>query len=461
MPSEPSFDLALYARALRRRFPLFAVPVLMLTVLVGGGSFLLPDIYRATATVVVRSEGEATKGLALSTEITKQLGGVVQALRQPAEQKRVWEAVKRERPTLSLDDAIEGFSDGLLIDSKEDGNDLIVTFTFASTPRSYCLAVVNNFASEFRRLGEQLLANSLDVSVEFVSSQLATQKQRLADLEQRRRGVEGRLSTDLGDLAARIDDPDLAKAVSDRLREDQANVDRLAAQVAALETQTARLRQEIAQTPATTPTAAVPEGSPEARIDAAITEARTRRAALLARYTEQHPQVQQVDRELADLQRRREEVRTEARSLGLRQPSNPAYEQLRRDLVPVEGQLVAARTERSRVEARMGRLSRIAGELPSLGKELAGLKTEQAAVQSTYQQLLERKQALDLNQSFEESRDSGRFDVRPAGTVPPPPKVAPKRATYLLAGLLVGLAMGLGFVLLAEWSERTARGDRG
>ncbi|MBI5831843.1 MAG: hypothetical protein HZB16_05940 [Armatimonadetes bacterium] len=457
MSTEPGFDLAVYARVLRRRFPLFAVPVVLLTLLVGGGSFMLPDIYRATATVIVRSEGEATKGLAVATEITKQLGGVVQALRQPAEQKRAFETVKKDRPSLSLNSAIEDFEKGLLIESKEDGQDLIVTISFTSTPQSYCLSVVNAFAAEFKRLGEQLVANSLDVSVDFVSSQLATQKQRMADLEQRRRTVEGRLASDLGDLAARIDDPDLPKAVSDRLREDQANVDRLAAQVAALETQTARLRQEIATTSPTSSAVDPPEGSSEARLDAAIGEARSRRAALLARYTEQHPQVAAIDRELVDLERRRAEARAEALRRGQRAPSNPAYEQLRRDLVPVEGQLVAARTERSRVEGRVARLSRIASELPTLEKELSGLKTEQAAVKATYAQLLERKQNLDVNQSFEESRDSGRFEVRPAGTVPPPPKVAPARPTYLAAGLLVGLAMGLGFVLLAEWGERSQR----
>jgi uncharacterized protein involved in exopolysaccharide biosynthesis len=455
MKPEAGFDLALYVRILRRRAPLLLIPFTMLTVVVGAGSFTLKNIYRVQATVVVRSEQDPAKGLAVESNITQQLGGVIQALSQPSAQKLVYEKTRHASPGLSLADAIEGYTETLRIASQEQQKDLIVTFTFTAGPAAYALEVVNAFAQEFVRLGDRLVANSLDVSVSFVQEQLTAQRKRLADLEEQQQRVEANLASDLGDMASMSAAQGLGKFISDRLGENQTQIDKISVNISSLEAQAAYVRSQMAALPATI------EGKANESFDVTeqtlsrlVQEARGKRAELLARYTEQHPEVLAVNEQLRDLEQRLHGAR---RGASRNTVANPAYETLRRDLITTEGQLRAAQAERAQLQATNQRLRRVANAVPATERELQRIRDEQNAVRSTYERLLQRRQNLDLNQSFEEGRDTGRFELRPAGNMPPPEKVWPNRPKYLIIGMLGGFLIGLGFVLLAEYLDHSVR----
>jgi uncharacterized protein involved in exopolysaccharide biosynthesis len=456
MTPEPGFDVGAYWRVLHRRLPLLLIPLVVLTGIVGLGSLRLPDEYLIKATVVVRNGQEVTKGLSAEDQITQQLGGIIQTLYQPSSLKRIYETVKSQRPGLTLDFAVADYQKALQIVSTEQGQDLIVDFTYRGGPANYGIAVVNACAEEFRRRGDELVSSSLDVSVGFVQEQLAQHRKRLADLVAQEQQITARLSSDLGDMAPQAEDPALLKEVTDRIASNDAAVQRDTVNIASLEAQTSFIRSQLASTKATLDTTVAPSATETALISR-LADVRTQRAELVGRYTEHHPDVLALDREIRGLEQQLATAHKEATKASPPQP-NPAYDSLRHDLVPLEAQIEATRAEKAEMQASTDHLRRVAANLPDTLKELARLHDDQDAVRKTYDDLLARRQSLDLNQSFEEGHASGRFDMRLAGNVPPPKPIYPNRAKFALVGLFAGLLLGVGFMLLAEYLDHSIHG---
>lgn len=454
------FDLALYARVLKRRGPLLFIPLVMLTVILGAGSLMLKNIYGVEASVVVRQEADTAEGLAVKTQITQQLGGVVQELRQASVQKAIYDQVRRAKPGLTLQDALLAWQGNLKIESTQKEKDLIVTFSYKDGPAAYAVAVVNAFADAFVKRGNQLVSGALDVSVEFVGEQLESQRKRLADLEEQQRRLEKRLTGDLGEFAASTGDESLAKTLSSRLGDNQTKLDTLDGTLASQQAQAAYLRAELAKTPPTLEAKAGEAPSADSVIGTLarmLLEAKTRKVQLQSRYTAHHPEVEATNEQIRDLEQRLAQAKRSGETAAA--APNPNYDSLKRELVTLEGQLRANQAQRAQLAGSSDRLRRAQVNLPQSERELTRIAAEAKAVRTTYETLLQRQQSLDLNKNFEEGRNVSRFDLRAATTVPPPLKVWPKRGKYLMMGFVGGLFIGLGFVLLAEYLDHSIRSN--
>ncbi len=457
MKDDVGFDLQLYWQVLRRRAPLLLIPVVVLTGILGLGTFLMPNIYRTTAQVVVRAEQDPVKGLAVQTEMTQQLGGVLQSLGQPGAQKELFDRLEAEAPAgLTLQDALADFHQNLQILRREEGTDLLVEFDYEGTPEKYAVAVVNEFAEEFRRRGTRLVAESLAVSLEFVDDQLDGYRQRLTGLDERERQVQHRLTAELGDLVPATAPEGVGKHASDRLTATDVDLEKLTLEISSLEAQTSFLRAQLARTPATLEVRAAERGdTTEAELERLLAEAQAKLTGAQMQYTAKHPQVVMLTEQVADLQQRLKAARNR-RGAERSDVANPAYESLQRELMMAESQLELQRSQRSTMATRRDKLRQISAAVPQFEEELGRIAEERAALKTVYQSLLQRKQSLELNQSFETDRNTGRFDIARAGGVPLKP-VRPNRPKYVLMGLMAGLFLGFSFMLLAEYLDHGIR----
>lgn len=459
MKDDAGFDLQLYWQVLRRRLPLLLIPLVVLTGILGLGSFLMPNIYRATAQVVVRAEQDPVKGLAVETDMTQQLGGVLQSLGQPGAQKELFETLKASAPaSMTLADALADLHQNLQIQQQEDGRDLIVRFTYEGTPEKYALAVVNEFAEEFRRRGTRLVAESLVVSLEFVDDQLGGYRKRLVDLDGQERQVQHRLTAELGDLVPATAPEGVGKHATDRLTATDAELEKLNLEISSLEAQVGFLRGQLARTPETLEVRAAERGDyTEAELERLLAENQSKLTAAQLQYTAKHPTVVMLTEQVGDLQKRLKEARSRhgaARS----DVANPAYESLQRELLMAESQVELQRSQRATLTARRDKLRQIAAAVPQFEEELARIGEERAALKTVYESLLQRKQNLELNQSFETDRNTGRFDIARAGGVPLKP-VRPNRPKFVVMGLMAGLFLGITFMLLAEYLDHGIRSE--
>ncbi|NUQ00730.1 MAG: hypothetical protein HUU35_12840 [Armatimonadetes bacterium] len=459
MKDDTTFDIALYWQVLRRRLPLLLIPVILLGGILGLGSFLIPNIYRTAAHVVVRQEQDPLKGLAVDTQITQQLGGVIQSLQQPSVQKEIFERLKAAAPKgLTLEESLADYQRHLVIRRREEGRDLLVEFIYEGTPAKYAVEVVNAFADRFQREGTRLVATSLVVSLDFVDQQLESFRARLLQIDQRERLVRQQLNALLGDMAPLSAMEGLSKSVAEQLAKGEGEIQRLTLQAEAAAAQLEVLRAQLRSTSPTLEVRPTQRGDQaEAELERLVAETQARLTAAQMRYTPRHPEVGTLQAQLDDLQARLAEVR--GRSGSERgDVANPAYEALRREAAQAQAAVELARVQLNTLMQRNDRLRRLALQVPAYEERLTRLNEEQAALQGTYDSLLQRKQSLEVNQSFEEAGNTGRFDISRAGGVPLSP-VRPNRTKYLVLGFLAGLFIGVSFVLLAEYLDHSVRSE--
>lgn len=454
---DPSFDVELYWRVLRRRGWLLAIPVVLLTAILGLGSLLLPSIYFTQAQVVVRQEQDPLKGLAVETQITQQLGGVIQSLKRPSLQKAIFERLEASRPPgLTLENALTDYRDHLRIDSRKVDNDLIVDFLYTGTPEKYAVDVVNAFAEQFQADGTTLVDSSLTTSLDFVDEQLQQYRVRLKKLDEEELRLQGQLAKDLPEVGPATVTEGLDKVIADRLAADRAEIEKLNLEIDSQQAQVTFLRTQLERTKRTLALrSGEGAGAAQAELERLLGEARARRVALLTRYTESHPDIIALGEQIRELERRRQELAAGA-DAPTTDISNPQYESLERDLFTADAALQAMRARRAQLTERSDRLAKAAARLRGILEELRRIQSERAALSSTYEGLLARKQNLELNQSFESGRNTGRFEVRRAGGVPLKP-IRPNRRKIAVLGFLAGLFIGISFVLLAEYLDHSVR----
>ena len=203
--------------------------------------------------------------------------------------------------------------------------------------------------------------------------------------------------------------------------------------------------------------------------------------ALRTRYTPNHPDVQEAERELA-IAKREEQAKIAS---APKPPANSAPSDANRDAASGEQVVVTPELLRDReriaglrvqlvstkrnleaaTKARDNLITQIASaesrvnQLPIVEQEMAALTRDYQISQGNYKSLLDKKLAAGVATDMERSKKSERFNIIDPARVPQKP-FKPKRAIMTAVGSIAGLAIGLllGFgleyrkhKLLGEW----------
>ncbi len=144
-------------------------------------------------------------------------------------------------------------------------------------------------------------------------------------------------------------------------------------------------------------------------------------------------QVTRIEGELADLQRREDELAQRFT------PSHPTYRQLL--------------DERARLEARLAALREQVGALPETQRQILNLTREVELAQRIYTELLTRAQEVEVLRAS----TIGNVRIVDAASASPLP-VAPRKALILALSLVLGAMAGIAIVLVRNWIRKGVQG---
>ncbi|HIE53406.1 MAG TPA: hypothetical protein EYP85_16765 [Armatimonadetes bacterium] len=454
-----AFDLTEYWRFVRRRKAFLLLPVLLLPLMTLLGAMVMPRIYLLKAQVIVREEQEPLEGMAVEARITQQLGGIVTIIRSPSSQTQIARQLLKEWPEKGpLIRLLEDFQDHLLIREKREEREVVIEIAYLGTPQEYVAAVVNAFADAIVEQGTQLIRAALQQSIEFVEEQLRQYQKKLRQLDEEEQQLKTQMAEQLGEEAPISSLEGLRQFVSRQLAQDEAELRRLRlelmaarSQKAALEAQLERLEPVIEEVTTGRANLAV------ANIEGQLAETRAELAAQLKLYTEKHPRIIELQAKIEELEKQLEETRRQTEETGERKTTpNPAYVEVQDKIRAAEGQIAYLSTQEAQVRSSVEKWRRIVPQLPAFEQQLKRITEERTAYQERYSTLLDRHLALTINQQFEESRDTGRFQVHRPGNVPRRP-VSPNPKKLAVFSLLGGLVIGVSFALLAEYFDHSVR----
>lgn len=164
----------------------------------------------------------------------------------------------------------------------------------------------------------------------------------------------------------------------------------------------------------------------------------------------QNPRVRMIEAQIATAEE------TIARQAGATPGLDPQQAAFQLQLSDIDGQIVFARDEIARVQARIAEASRTIEATPANAIALDALEREYANIQSQYNQAVAARARAATGEAIEAMSRGQRISVIEQATPPRAPD-RPNRPLLAAAGIGGGMALGLAFVVLLELLNRAVR----
>lgn len=410
------------ASAWRHRWQ--AVALIWMVALLGWtGVCLLPDRYVSTARIYADADavlGMLLRGIAIDNSPAAQVEVLQRTLvsrpnlerivDRTALSQRITEGVDREKilQTLARD-----LRFGI------QGRNLFTVEYVDSDPR-VAQDVVQHVVELFLALASGSDRRQMENARSFLVQQLAVYEQQLREAEQRR----ATFTASYQDLLS------LNGSVS-RLDAVRARIEAMRGELSDAISRRDLLRQQIAVTPA-------------ASAATSTAEAEQRLMVLRQRYTDQHPEVAAARANLAAARAVGGSNRTAAG--GGR--ADQARDQLAVRLVDADAQIASLERQLRELELQKSRLEEMARNAPEVQAQFANLDRDYNIIRRNYEELLSRREAVNIAEAARTGTDRVTLDVVDPPTLPVTP-AGPKRL-LLAAGVLLAAFGAAGALLFLQ-----------
>jgi uncharacterized protein involved in exopolysaccharide biosynthesis len=179
--------------------------------------------------------------------------------------------------------------------------------------------------------------------------------------------------------------------------------------------------------------------------------------AARTRYAPGHPDVQRLERTVANLKAAL--ANTPSRAVYSLAPDNPQYVERRSQIRTMEADLAAAIDRRDALNARVAQLERLANVAPEVERELGTLTRGYEQLLSQYGDVQSKLREAQMAANLEIEGRGDRFTVLQAPQIATSP-ANPNRIAVLLLTLVVAFALGTGMVAFVERCDSTVRHPR-
>lgn len=180
----------------------------------------------------------------------------------------------------------------------------------------------------------------------------------------------------------------------------------------------------------------------------------------LHRFTEQHPDVVNARRVIADLKaelNRRKEAEASGRSpLGgdRKTAANPVYQKIRISLTETEAQVASLRAQLSTKQQALEQARAVGDRMPQVEAELAQLNRDYDVIRKNYEVMVARREAAQLGVKLNESSQLAEFRVIEPPKVSASP-VFPSRLHLALIAVVAAIVSGIGATLGLNYFKPT------
>lgn len=505
-------DLAAILR--RRKRPLM-VPMGVILGLAAALAFLLPPMYRSEATILI--ERQSIPSELIKTTVTGYVQEQIQVIRQKivtydnvlqiAEKFDLYADFRKDDPAKAAELVRKNISVSMVdIDaSKPDSrgsSTLTIAFTVGFQARSpeVAQAVAKHLAdryldenraarskqaaevSEFltREANalqeeiaqqEKLLANfkqeHMEELPELMSMNLKLYEKTEEDIERSRdqiRTLEDRVHALQAELSLTNPFKDIVTedgkrilSAGDRLSQLTAEYMRASAKYSSEHPDVVRMRHEIS--------VLAGQSGAGARTDELLRELASLQeqlASVRQRYSEEHPDVKKLSAAVSAVEKGLQGTLAgvTAASVSAAPPDNPRYVTLKTQLDATQSELRAEQERRTTLHTKLQEYEKRLFKTPIAERDFKTLSRDYANNMKKFGELKEKQLQARLAEQLEAGENAERFVLSDPARLPSTPE-SPNRLGILLLGGFFALVGGIGSVGVAEYLDRTVRGQRG
>ena len=406
--------------------------------------WLVPERHEANARIFVDTQTvlkPLMAGLAFQPDVDQQVRMLARTLiSRPNVEKlvRTPELQLAGADPLQQEQMIEGLMRKIQINAVGSNNLFLISYRDQDPGRARRVveSMVNLFVGsgiDSKRRDSQEASKFIDEQIKVYEVKLVEAENKLKEFKLRNFGLSGVSNQDhFTRMSALSDDVNrlrVALGAADRGRE---ALRRELADVAPV--------QVAADASAPLPAVATPE------LDARIDSSRRQLDDLLRRFTDQHPDVVSLTRQIEQLEaeRRAESQRRAAqngRSRASLATASPVYERLRVSLAEAEANVASLQAQLGAQQARLDEARSTAVRVPQVEAEYAQVNRDYDVIRRNYDSLVSKRESARMGVDLDQSAQIAEFRiVEPPRVLPTP--VFPGRK--ILAALVVLAAIGAG-----------------
>jgi succinoglycan biosynthesis transport protein ExoP len=195
------------------------------------------------------------------------------------------------------------------------------------------------------------------------------------------------------------------------------------------------------------------------KMNAELTNKKARLASLLKQYSNKHPDVLKLKKQITTLQQSMVTANDSESANTSVLPDNPAYITLKSQLESIHAELKSLEYTRGRLNNKMDELRQSLRQAPMVEKEYIDLIQDLDNTNLRYREVSAREMEAQISQQLEIERKGERFTLIDPPQEPLEP-VSPNRAAILFIGFVFATAGGFGSVFLAEMLGSTINNEK-
>jgi len=512
MPEETA-DIGQYISILKSRKRYFIIPSLVVLVVAILVAVLLPSIYQSSSTILIE-EQQIPQEFVRST-VTGFADQRIQSLTQQILSRvKLWEIIQQFnlypelREKLTREEILEKMRDNIKLDTisaevadKKGGRRLAfsqaaVTIAFsiayrgknpdtvqkvagtlaslyleqnlktreaqAQSTTQFLQAELKELQERIKGLGEKITAfkeqheGLLPEQQEFNRQQAARLEMDIKQLDSAIRNAEDRKIYIDGQLATVKPDTPLIGATGERIMAPADRLKALELQLADLQSKFSedhpdvrKVRREIAELKKMVGQA----GGSAAIRRQKLTQLKAELTQKQGKYSDQYPEVKKLKSEIAILE---QEPAPASPPKPVNEPENPAYISLTTQIKSAETEIASLRTQQAGLKDKLQMYRKRLEEAPQVEQEYLALQRDYQNASSKHQEVMNKILEARISEGMEEHQKGEKFTLIDPASYPEKP-VSPKRWLILLAGVVMSLGAGMGTVALAEHLDHSVK----
>ena len=462
MVTQKELTIEDYIQILRRRWPIFAALAVVGAGIGLGATKLLPKSYTSETVVLVEQPtvpGDYVKPV-VNADVNQRLATMQQEILSRTQLEPIIQTLSlytEDVGRVPMDDLVGRLRSSIDVTAVQPmartnaagtpGFSISVTFGEPGLAQQICSTVTSIFLEENLRVRQR----QAEQTTEFLTTQVDNAKAKLDEQDARlaafQRAHLGSLPDDqtmnlnvLGGLTAELDvaSDALNRAQQDKTYAESALAEQRAAWQATLEGRNpATYEQQIAA------------------LEAQLT-------ALKSKYTDDHPDVARIKRDIATAKRLAaansnaiEPVETTSKAPVEPEAIKALREQIRQLNQVIQDHTTQQEEIRRKIKMYQGRVE----STPAITQEYKALTRDYQSALDFYNALLKNRDLAAMATDLERQKQSERFRILDPASYPDNPSF-PKPLNFVLGGFGGGLALGLGISLILEMRDTSVRTDK-
>ncbi|WP_262963891.1 lipopolysaccharide biosynthesis protein [Methylobacter psychrophilus] len=195
------------------------------------------------------------------------------------------------------------------------------------------------------------------------------------------------------------------------------------------------------------------------KLNAELTNKKAELALLLKQYSGKHPDVLKLQKQITTLQKAMVTAHETAETDTSIMPDNPAYITLNAQLQSINADMGSLAFTRKELNQKMENLRTSLRQAPLVEKEYTDLIQELDNTNLRYREVSAREMEAQISQQLEVQRKGERFTL-----IDPPQEaldpISPNRMAILFLGFIFAIASGFGCVFLVEMMGSTINNEK-